>query len=140
MSIISALKNYLKTNPSIPSQAPVWVDYMENKPTQFSILTLPGNQILEEYIDGSSRRVYPFAIQSIESTADELERLENSGFYEDLSEWFEEQSEAGTLPDLGTGKTAERIEMMGWGYLFQTGESQTGIYQIQCRLIYEQSA
>jgi hypothetical protein len=140
MSFLSAIKDYLKTNPNIASQTPIWVDFMGEKASEITIIQLPGNKVLESYINGDSRRVFPFAIQSMESTADELQRIQNSGFYEDLSDWLESQDELKVYPVLDAGKTAERIETMGWGYLVQQGNSQTGIYQISCRLIYYQEA
>jgi hypothetical protein len=36
------------------------------------------------------------------------------------------------------GKTATAIEATGWAYLYEQGQSDTGVYQIQCRLTYEQ--
>ena len=140
MSLLSALKTYLKTNTSVAALAAVFVDFMGEEPDQLAIIPIPGNRVIETYINGNSKRAFPFAIQSVESTADELGRIQNSGFYEDLSEWFESQTKAGVLPTLGTGKTAESIETMGWAYLFAQGQSQTGIYQVQCRLVYRQIA
>jgi hypothetical protein len=83
-------------------------------------------------------REYPFAFQSAEYTADELERLETSGFFEAFADWLESQTNAGVLPTLGAKQTALEIEATSWAYLFEQGNSETGIYQIQARLIYEQ--
>lgn len=138
MSMLSVIKAYIKTNPNIESSVPVWVDFMGSEPDQISIIPIPGSRVIEDYINGDSMRAFPFAIQSVESTADELERLQNSGFYEELSEWFETQTFSGVLPTLEDDKVAESIETMGWAYLFAQGESQTGVYQIQCRLVYFQ--
>jgi len=139
MTIIEAVQAYIKTYTSLKSGAPVWVDYLGNKPTEYSIVPLPGARIIESYINGSSLRSYPFAFQSMESTADDLERLGTQGFFEAFADWLEEQTESGNLPTLGAGQTAESIETTGWGYLFQQGESQTGVYQIQCLLVYRQN-
>lgn len=138
MTIISALKTYLKTYSGLEEDAPVWVDALGPSTTEYAIIPLPGDKVREAYIDGSSERVFPFAFQSMESTADELQRLENIGFYEAFAEWLESQTEAEILPCLETGKTALSIEAVGWGYLYQEGESDTGVYQITCRLVYKQ--
>jgi len=138
MSIISAIQTYLKTYSDLKTGAPVWVDYLGDAPTEYTIIPLAGGRVIEEYITGKTRREYPFAFQSTESTADDLERLETQGFYEAFADWLDDQTESGNLPSLGEGKSAEAIAATGWGYLFQQGESQTGIYQIQCRLIYTQ--
>ncbi len=138
MSVINALRSYLATYSGLKTGAPLWVDYLGSDPTQYAVVPLAGSKVLEEYINGSSLREFPFAFQSMESTADDLERLENSGFYETFSDWLETQTEAGTFPTLSTGQTPELIEATGWGYLFEQGESETGIYQVNCRLVYKQ--
>jgi hypothetical protein len=137
MSIIDNLRTYLATYSGLKANAPMWVDALGPNPTEYAIIPLPGEKILEAYINGGSLRSFPFAFQSTESTADNLERLETNGFYEAIAAWFETQTEAGVLPTL-TSKTAVSIEAMGWGYLYEQGESGTGIYQVQCRLVYEQ--
>lgn len=138
MSIISALKTYIQTYAGLKSGAPVWVDAIGANPTEYAIIPLAGAKIIERYVNGGSMREYPFAFQSAEFTADELERIENSGFFEEFSDWLESQSAAGILPTLGAKQSAWEIEATGWGYLYEQGQSETGIYQVQCRLIYEQ--
>jgi hypothetical protein len=138
MSIISGLRTYLASYSGLVSGAPLWVDTLGQLATEYAISPIAGARILESYIDGGSLREYPFAFQSTESTADNLERIETLGFYEAFADWLESQSAAGTLPTLGTKQTAEKIEALGWGYLFSPGESGTGIYQIQCKLTYQQ--
>jgi len=138
MTIISAVREYLEAYSGLEENSPVWVDSLGPVPTEYTINPLAGTRIIEEYIDGSSLREYAFAFQSVESTADNLERLANQGFYEAFADWLEEQTDSDDLPDLEEGMTATKIEALGWGYLFQQGDSDTGIYQIQCRLEYEQ--
>jgi hypothetical protein len=139
MTILSSLKTYLKTYSGLETDAPVWVNFLGSNPTQYSIVPIPGEKIVESYINGSSLREYPFLFQSMESTADEAERLENVGFYEAFSDWLETQTKAGVLPTLGTNQTAIEIEAM-IGYLFEQGESDRAVYQIECKLTYEQGA
>jgi hypothetical protein len=138
MSVIEAIKTYLKTYTGLETGAPVWVDYLGPAPTGYAIISLAGTKTVDTDILGNKTQEFPFAFQSMESTADELARLENSGFYEAFSDWLESQTEAGSLPTLGTKKTAESIEAVGWGYLYEQGESTTGIYQIMCKLTYQQ--
>jgi len=138
MSIINALKTYISTYTGLKDDAPVWVDYIGPNPTEYAIIPLAGSKIIEQYITGGRMREYPFAFQSAEYTADELERLETSGFFEAFADWLESQTNAGVLPPLGAKQTALEIEATSWAYLFEQGNSETGIYQVQCRLIYEQ--
>jgi len=138
MSMISAIKTYMKTYTGLITDAPVWVDYLGPDPTEYTIIPLAGTRIIQEDITGKTLREYPFAFQSMESTADEKNRIAVQEFFEDLAAWFETQTLAGTFPTLAAGQTAEKIEALGWAYLFESGESGTGIYQIQCKLTYEQ--
>lgn len=140
MTIIAAIQTYLKTYTELDDNAPVWVDALGKVATEYAISPLPGTRIVEEYLNGASLREFPFSFSSSESTADELERVANVGFYEAFAQWLDEQSDAGNLPTLDAGMTAEKIESTGWGYLYQEGESGTGIYQIQCKLTYTQEA
>lgn len=140
MSIISAVQAYIKTYTELKANAPVWVDYLGKDPTQYGISPLPGARIVETYLDRSTLREFPFAFEAVVSNADDAVRLENLGFFEAFAHWLDTQSEAGTLPSLGTGKTAEKIEALGWGYPFDESESGTSVYQIQCKLTYSEVA
>ena len=141
MSLLSAVQTYIKTyTPLASASAPVFVDALGYEPNQYAIVPLPGEPFVEKYLDGSSTRQFSFAFQSTEATVDDAERLGNNEFYESFSAWMESQTNAGVLPALGTGKTAETIEAVNAGYLFQQGESGTAVYQITCRLQYSQVA
>lgn len=137
-SIIEGVRAYLRNYSELSTDAPVWVQYLGNDPIEYAILPLTGSRVVEEYINGTRIMSYPFAFQSMESTADDLARLESAGFYEAFADWLDSQTDAGSLPELPTGKTAEEILALGWGYLYEEGDSQTGIYQIQCELLYKQ--
>lgn len=136
MSLLSAVRTYLAAYTGLKDGAPLWVNYLGTLPTEYAIVPLPGAKVLETYINGGSLRVFPFAFQSMESTADDIERMENAGFFESLADWLENQT---VLPTLGAGKTAVAIEAVSWAYLFEQGGSETGIYQIQCQVVYEQA-
>jgi len=139
MSIISALQTFIKTYSGIASLN-VWIDKVGPDTIEFGIIPIPGPRIVVENIDGSSEREYPFALQSSVMTADDATRLANSEFFEEFADWLEAQTEAGTLPTLGTGQTATNIEATLGGALYEQGESGQAIYQIQCKLTYEQTA
>jgi hypothetical protein len=137
-SIIKSLRDFVKTYPGLKAKAPVWVDFLGAGPIQYAINPLPGARIVEWYLDDSSLREFPFAFQSMESTADDLTRFQTNGFYEAFADWLETQWLADNMPVLDTKKTSFKIEALGWGFLFEQGQSETGIYQIQCKLTYTQ--
>jgi len=136
MTVIEAVQNYIQTYTGLPSGAPVWVDYLGLMPSQFTVQAMPGARVVEIYLDGSRLREFPFVLAFMGSTADDAARLANVGFFEAFADWLEQQTEAEVFPTLLAGKTPEKIEALGWGYLFELGESETGVYQIQCRLTY----
>jgi hypothetical protein len=139
MTIISSLRTFIATCPLLEAGALILVDQLGQEPIQYALIPLPGERIVEKYLNGSSLREFPFLFQTSESTADDLERIENAGFQEQFADWLEAQTETETLPDLGSNKTAERIEAVQWGYLYESGISDTGIYQISCKLVYRQT-
>lgn len=139
-SIVEGLRTYVMTCPSLATGALLLVDHLGETPIEYAIIPQAGEIVAERYIDGSSLREYPFLIRSTESTADDLARIETSGFYETLAGWLETQTITGILPTLPTGKTAESVEATSWGYLYEEGNSATGIYQISCKLTYSQAA
>lgn len=138
MTILSAVQTYLKTYSGLVVDAPLWVEYLGAAPVEYSITPLPGAKVIEEYLNGASLREFPFAFSSVESTADDLQRLETSGFYEAFADWLEAQTEAGVLPTLGAKQNAITIQTLGWAFLYEQGVSDTGIFHVQCKLKYEQ--
>jgi hypothetical protein len=137
---IEAIQTYIETYAGLESGAPVWVDMLGKEPTGYAIVASPGQRVIETYLNGSKLMEFPFIFQMVESTMDDPARLANIGFFEAFAEWLDSQTEAGTLPTLASGKTAESIEATIGGYLAETSESGTGIYQITCKLTYTQDA
>jgi len=148
MSVLSAVKSYLQGYiDEADEDRPVWVNHLREEPVDYAIVPLGGGRKVSTYVHGNSGlREFTFAFQSSRFTADEAERVGNIEFFETLAQWLDDQTEAGTLPDLDPGEdetgyvsnglTALEIEALGFGYLFEQGESSTGVYQIQCRLEY----
>ena len=139
-TIIGALRSYFLTCPLL-GQSRIGVDYLADRAhggVEYSIDTTPATQLVKQYVDGSSIRQYLFVLRSVNDYgSNALQNMANSGFYEQLSTWLEDQSRARRLPDLPAGKTAQRIEAQSTGYLFTAGPDM-GRYQIQCRLQYFQ--
>ena len=135
-SILEGVKAFVAT---YTVNEPLNVDYLGTALPGYSIVSLPGGGWVEggQYLNGGGMKEFLFAVQSMKSTAEELGRLENSGFNEDFSDWLDDQTIAGNLPELPTGKTAEQIQAVGAGFLYEQGVSDTGVYQIACRLEYE---
>lgn len=138
MSMISSVRDYIKTYTGLKLGAPLWVGFLGPDPTQYAIIPIPGSRIVERYINDGSSREYTFALESTASTADDAERLDINEFFEMFADWLEAQSIAGVFPVMTAKQSPIKIEATGWGYLFQEGQSLTGIYQIQAKFTYEQ--
>lgn len=139
-TIIESVQEYITAYAGLESNAPVWVNKLLESIPAYSIDPLPGGGIVAKDVIGNTERKFVFALHSVKSTADKLATMANIGFYEAFSDWLENQSKSGMLPNLGIGKTPTRIEVLGQGYLYEQGESNTGVYQVQCALYYEQEA
>lgn len=139
--IIDGLRTYIRKCPALRKYnkaVKVNVDYLEDKPTTYSIEEVPSDVVIQKYVDGSSKRQYVFVFASRESySEDVIDNINNSGFYEDFAEWLEEQTNNDNLPFIGDDKEVLKIEAMTNGYAFKT-DVDTARYQIQCRIIYLQ--
>lgn len=139
--IIDGLRTYIRKCPALRKYnkaVKVNVDYLEDKPTTYSIEEVPSDIVIQKYVDGSSKRQYVFVFASRESySEDVIDNINNSGFYEDFAEWLEEQNNNDNLPSIGDNKEVLKIEAITNGYAFKT-DVDTARYQIQCRIIYLQ--
>ena len=137
--IIDGLRTYIRKCPALRKYnkaVKVNVDYLEDKPTTYSIEEVPSDVVIQKHVDGSSKRQYVFVFASRESySEDVIDNINNSGFYEDFAEWLEEQTNNDNLPFIGDDKEVLKIEAMTNGYAFKT-DVDTARYQIQCRMIY----
>lgn len=135
-NLIDSIRAYIITCPFL-NDGRVNVDYIGTE-MGYSIDPLPCNPIVQRYTDGGAKKQFQFAFTSQEEyDKDARINIENSGFFQTLEEWFEEQSFCENLPDLGEGKNPVRIETMNSGYLYDVNEIY-GKYRIECRLIYIQ--
>jgi len=138
-SIISALEEYFRDCELLADGA-FRVDYLGIAPVEYSIDVMPVDPIVKRYTDGSSVRQYLFAFSSREFySPDRLQNIENSAFYERLSDWCEAKSKAKELPVLPSGAEAEKLQVVSSGYLFDA-KMKNARYQIQLRLIYFKEA
>lgn len=137
ISIIESIRAFILTCPFLADWR-VNVDYI-GVDMSYSVDPLPCTPILASYVDGGKKKQFQFAIMSRETyDEDACINIENSGFYQRLEEWMEQQADAGIFPELSSPKqTATGIETLNSGYLFDA-ENQNALYRIECRLLYEQ--
>ncbi|MEG1406566.1 MAG: chloramphenicol resistance protein [Ruthenibacterium sp.] len=137
-AITGALCTYFENCPLLKG-CNIDIDFLPLDGKFFSIDAVPGTSILKRYTSGCSIRQHLFILRSAsEQNEDTLHRIDNSGLFEQLSDWLETQTRAGILPQLPVGKSAIKIEAQSTAYRYATELSTAGLYQIQCRLIYVQ--
>ena len=139
MKIIESVKNFILKCPFLDELSAINVDFLPDSPDTYSIEEVPTNSVIRTYLDGSQERQYVFVFASRFYYSDETKNnIENSGFYEDFSDWLDEQTKNGNLPIMREGLTPTKIEAISSGYLFDiSGDLSNARYQIQCRLIYD---
>ena len=138
-SIINALEKYFIGCEMLKDGA-LRVDYLGEKPVEYTIEVLPCDPVVKRYLGGSTVRQYLFAFGSREFYSQErLQNIQNSAFYERLADWVETRSVSGVLPELPDGMEAQQLEVVSSGYLFD-GSMTNARYQIQLRLLYFKEA
>lgn len=138
-SIIDALEKYF-IGCELLKDGALRVDYLGEKPVEYTIEVLPCDPVVKRYLGGSTVRQYLFAFGSREFYSQErLQNIQNSAFYERLADWVETKSMSGFLPELPDGMEAQQLEVVSSGYLFD-GSMTNARYQIQLRLLYFKEA
>ena len=138
-SIIDALEKYF-IGCELLKDGALRVDYLGEKPVEYTIEVLPCDPVVKRYLGGSTVRQYLFAFGSREFYSQErLQNIQNSAFYERLADWVETRSMSGVLPELPDGMEAQQLEVVSSGYLFD-GSMTNARYQIQLRLLYFREA
>ncbi len=139
MSVISAIRDFIATQCPYLDEfseafAKVDIDKLEEDATNYMIESVPAEPILKRYANGDTVRRVVFAFCSRVFYGD-VENIDTSDFYEKFSDWMEECTENGMLPELGVGKESRKIRATTNGYLMDA-ESHTAQYRIQCEFIY----
>lgn len=136
-SLIDSVRKFLLGCPYL-KEGVFNVDYLGGSPTEYTVDTIPSDNIIKQYVDGSSVRQFVFAFGSVEPYGSDVDNnLANSTFYEDFATWMDEKSRNREFPDLGADKSVIEIKAQGAGYVVENTEN-TARYQVQCRLVYTQ--
>ena len=68
----------------------------------------------------------------------DTQNIENLHLFENISEWFYQNTKRGILPKLNDGEIATSIEATSAGNLYGTSSDNTiARYQMSCKLLYE---
>lgn len=138
-SIIESLSEYFLRCPLL-KDGYFHVDFLGPDPVEYTLEVLPCDPIVKRYVNGDTLRRYLFAFGSREYySADRTQNIENIAFYEEMSDWVEEQTHMEDFPKLPEGLYPEGLRTVSSGYLFDES-MENARYQIQIELIYYKEA
>lgn len=133
MTKIEAIRSYFDVCPLLDTNARINIDYIGTEAIEYAIYSDPIDPVYKKYVDGGVIKQFGFTFTTLAYYSAELiQQLENSGFYEEFQKWIESNNEKGVLPDV---EGALRIEILTNGYLIDA-EADMARYQIQLKLIY----
>lgn len=132
--IAKAMLNHLNQWPDRPCD--IRLENMEKEPIAFSIAMqqLAGTRVLKSYINGSFIGQWPFAVYVRFGSVDTAKRFQAVSYLEMLGDWLCNSE----LPDIGTTRTANEIEMTSLPSIAGTYESGAVDYQTVFLLTYKQ--
>lgn len=131
--MIEKIRKYFIEQKIIDSSNRINVDFLGEEPTQFSIEKVPTNPIIENYIDGSSKRQFQFQLVSCNNYGPEItQNVSNSLFFEDFCNLIENKNKEKMLPDI---EGVETIECLDNGAIVDA-DTKTARYSIMMRITY----
>ena len=138
MTVIESIRDWLKGYGGLSGRLDV--DFLGEDADTFSVDTIPSEEIIKRYKTGCVKQ-FQFAVSSRRFYDQNIaQNIENLKFFEDLTEWVEAQARARNLPDMGAGKTAQKIVVTSTAYPFVVSEDGKARYQLQMRLEYYKEA
>lgn len=135
MTVMENVRAWLRQYPSLKGRLDV--DFLGEDVDTYSIDTIPCEEIIKRYKDGSTVRQFQFAISSQRYYEQNIKQnLSNLKFFEDLTEWVEQKAQNKELPQMDKNRTALKIVVTSTAYPFAVSEEGKARYQMQLRLEY----
>lgn len=123
------------------AQCPALVDLTQRVDKIGSVeeygLFATGRTLISEDMAGNQQWQYNFMLQAERMTENDILRLENNEFIDELQDWVAQQNRVGIpLQDAEfIGITASNGMLVDWD-----DRNQYGTYRVQCSLIYEKES
>ena len=135
--MINSIREYIAKCPYLKEYVEINVDYLKDKVVAYSVNPSVGfDPVVNEDIVGNQEKQFLFTFDSKLYWNSEVQNnIDNSKFYEDFSNWLEENNKKGIFPALNEGEYPTRIKALTNGYIFATN-SDEAIYRIQCKFEY----
>lgn len=135
MAVMKYIRDWLKQYPGLTGRLDV--DFLDEDADTYSIDTIPCEEIIKRYKDGSTVKQFQFAVSSRRYYEQNIKQnLSNLDFFEGLTAWIEQKMQKKELPTMDKNRTAQRIVITSTAYPFMVSEDGKARYQIQMRLEY----
>lgn len=137
MTVIESIRNWLRGYSGLDGRLDV--DFLGEEADTYSLDSIPSEEVIKRYHDGSTRKQFLFAVASRRLYDQNIaQNIESLQFFEDLTAWVEAKARARELPEMGENRQAQKIVVTSTAYPFIVSEDGKARYQIQMRLEYYQ--
>lgn len=135
MTVMECVRTWLRQYPGLNGRLDV--DFLDENADAYSIDTIPCEEIIKRYKDGSTIKQFQFAVSSRRYYEQNIKQnLSNLEFFEGLTAWVEQKAQQRELPQMDNNRTALKIIVTSTAYPFVVSEDGKARYQLQMRLEY----
>lgn len=131
--MIEKIREYFRETGIVDKKNRLNVDFLGDNPTEFAIVPIPVEPIVERYLDGTYLRQLQFQLISCNYYgADVFQNMANSSFYEQLYDTIEYNNKNNVLPKI---EGIQSIECLNNGAILDA-TTNTAKYSIQMKITY----
>lgn len=135
MTVMECVRDWLKQYPNLKGRLDV--DFLDEDAETYSLDTIPCEEVIKRYRDGSTMKQFQFAVSSRRYYEQNIsQNLSNLEFFEGLTAWVEERAHLRELPAMDNNREAQKIIVTSTAYPFEVSEDGKARYQTQMRLEY----
>lgn len=138
MSLIDYVKELIESCPFIDEflSAP-YVDYTNQENAGECGIFPTGQVPISEDMAGNTIWQYNFALQAVQFSREDFERISNAAFSERFCRWASEKSRS--LPEIGDNMEPISLTAGNGAFFDMSEDGNTGTYMISAQLIYERT-
>ncbi len=136
--MINSIRTWLMKCDSFDDLKSIGVDFLSSDANTASIEKAPGQKTIETRVNGDKIKQINIILRAWFPYSEELKQnIENSNFFEDVSDWIEEQVEDNSLPVFKKNKVCTNVEVTTSDYLISLADNmRKACYQMQLRVEY----
>lgn len=135
MTVMECVREWLKQYPNLKGRLDV--DFLDEDAETYSLDTIPCEEVIKRYRDGSKIKQFQFAVSSRRYYEQNIaQNLSNLEFFEGLTAWVEKKAHLRELPAMDNNREAQKIIVTSTAYPFEVSEDGKARYQTQMRLEY----